>query len=131
MTIWLPLLISLASLALGIYNAVHGMRNDTARLRTELLTKIYGVQIGYEQFLRRIRALKQKPPDPLHDDLKKLIASEQSYEEFRRGTVLYLQALSGPVRLRREKLYEFQYHIDAMSKRTADDNQRLDELLKP
>ena len=47
--IW-TLLISLASLALGIYNAVHGMRIETARVRTDVLTKVYGVQIGYSNF---------------------------------------------------------------------------------
>jgi hypothetical protein len=76
------LLISLASLALGIYNAVHGVRIDTARIRTDVMTRLYGVQVGYEQFLRRIRELKNWPPKPLPDELEWLIASEQAYVGF-------------------------------------------------
>jgi hypothetical protein len=126
--VW-TLLISLASLALGIYNAVHGIRIDTARVRTDVLTRLYGVQVGYEQFVRRIKALKNWPPKPLPDELEWLIAQEQAYVQFRHNTDQYRQRLLGPQSISRANLYKLQHHADAMAKRIEDDNKRLDELL--
>jgi len=123
------LLISLASLALGIYNAVHGVRIDTARIRTDVMTRLYGVQVGYEQFLRRIRELKNWPPKPLPDELEWLIASEQAYVGFLNNTAQYRQTLLGPKRVSRTTLYKLQHNVDAMAQRIEADNKRLDELL--
>src|ERR1700730_17289101 len=123
------LLISLASFALGIYNAVHGMRIDTARVRTDVLTKLYGVQVGYEQFLRRIRELKNWPSKPLPDELEWLMASEQAYVGFLNNTAQYRLTLLGPKRVTRTDLFKLQHHVDAMAQRIEADNKRLDELL--
>jgi hypothetical protein len=124
------LLISLASLALGIYNVVHGVRIDTARIRSDVMTRLYGVQVGYEQFLRRIRELKNWPPKPLPDELEWLIASEQAYIGFLKNTAQYRrQTLLGPKRISRMDLYKLQHHVDAMAQRIEGDNKRLDDLL--
>jgi hypothetical protein len=106
------------------------MRIDTARVRTDVLTKVYGVQIGYEQFLRRIKELKNWPPKPLPDELEWLIASEQAYVGFLNNTTQYREKLLGPKRISRTDLYKLQHHVDAMAQRIEADDKRLDDLLK-
>jgi hypothetical protein len=124
------LLVALAALGLSSMVAILSRQLSKAQIRTELLTKLYGVQLDYERFNRRIGELRRSPPDPLPADLKTLLDAEPAFWKFEQDTALYRQALLGAKRgLSAQVLLTLQHHTDAMAKRTEEDNRRLDEIL--
>jgi hypothetical protein len=129
----IPLLISAAALAVSCTVGIQNRRLSKAQIRTELLTKLYGLRLDYSRFNRRIKELRKNPPDPLLADLadlKKLLDAEPMFWKFEQDTEQYRQALLGPKRgLSAQALLAPQHHTDAMVKQTEDSNRRLDEIL--
>jgi len=125
-----PISVALAALGLSSIVAILNRQLSKAQIRTELLTKIYGVQLDYERFNRRIRELRRSPPDPLPAELKGLLDAEPAFRKFEQDTARYREALLDPKRgLSAQALLTLQHHTDAMAKRTEEDNRRLDEIL--
>ena len=124
------LLVALAALGLSSIVAILNRQLSRAQIRTELLTKLYGVQLDYERFNRRIRELRRNPPNPLPPELKALLDAELAFWKFEQDTGRYRQALLGVKRgLSAQALLTLQHHTDAMAERTEDDNRRLEEIL--
>ncbi len=124
------LLISVAALSVSVVVAIHNARLAKAQIRTELLTRLVHVRVEYARFNRRIRELKENPPDPLPPELKELLDAETMFQKFEQDTERYRRALLGPRRdLDGGSLLTLRHHTDAMAKQTEDDNKRLDEIL--
>jgi hypothetical protein len=126
----ISLLTSVAAFGLSAFVAIRNARLQTAQIRTELLTKLYDVRVGYTRFNRRISALRHNPPDPLPLELKTLFESEAGFQQFERDTERYRRALLEPGHsLDAQALLNLRHHTDAMAKQTEDDSRRLDEIL--
>jgi len=124
------LLVSVVGLGLSSIVAIQNRRLSKAQIRTELLTKLYGVRVDYARFNRRIMELKQNPPDPLPAELRALLDAEPAFQKFEQDTERYRQALLGPKRgLDAEALLSLRHRVDAMARQTEDDDRRLDEIL--
>jgi hypothetical protein len=125
------LLISVVALAVSVVVAIRTARLATAQSRTELLTKLYCVQVEYARFNRRVGELKQNPPsDPLPPELTALLDAETAFKKLEQVAARYRQALFGPKsELDTETLLILGHHTNAIAMRIEDDNKRLDEIL--
>jgi hypothetical protein len=124
------LLISAAALVVSILVAIRTARLTTAQIRTELLTKLYHARVEYRRFIRRIKELRDNPPDPLPPELKELLDSEGGFQKFEHDTEKYRRLLLGPRRnLDSQTLLTMRHHTDAMVIETEDNNTRLDQIL--
>jgi hypothetical protein len=124
------LLISVLALGVSVVVIIRNARLASTQIKTELLSKLNHVRIEYTRFNRRIRKLRENPPQPLPPELKALLDAEAEFQKFEQYTEVYRQALLEPRRkFTSELLLSMQHSVDAIAQQTADDNTRLDELL--